>query len=68
MSTQTPSAAGTSEPLGASVRVRRALISVADKTAAADFAAGLAKLGVEIVSTGGTATVLQEAGVDVRPV
>ena len=56
------------EPAGDSLPVRRALISVADKTAAADFAAGLAKLGVEIVSTGGTATVLEEAGVDVRPV
>jgi phosphoribosylaminoimidazolecarboxamide formyltransferase / IMP cyclohydrolase len=68
MSTQTPSAAGTSEPLGASVRVRRALISVSDKTGVADFAAGLADLGVEIVSTGGTADALREAGVEVRRV
>lgn len=56
------------EPAGDSLPVRRALISVADKTAAADFAKGLAKLGVEIVSTGGTATVLREAGVEVRDV
>jgi phosphoribosylaminoimidazolecarboxamide formyltransferase/IMP cyclohydrolase len=42
--------------------------SVADKTAAAEFANGLSKLGVEIVSTGGTATVLKEAGVEVREV
>jgi phosphoribosylaminoimidazolecarboxamide formyltransferase/IMP cyclohydrolase len=56
------------EPAGDSLPVRRALISVADKTAATDFARGLAKLGVEIVSTGGTATVLREAGVEVRDV
>ncbi len=56
------------EPAGQSLPVRRALISVADKTAAADFAAGLAKLGVEIISTGGTATVLKEAGIEVRQV
>jgi phosphoribosylaminoimidazolecarboxamide formyltransferase/IMP cyclohydrolase len=67
MSTQT-SPADTSEPLGAPVRVRRALISVSDKTGVADFAAGLAKLGVEIVSTGGTAESLRNAGVDVRSV
>ena len=48
--------------------MRRALISVADKTGVADFAAGLAKLGVEIVSTGGTLSVLKEAGVEARPV
>ena len=56
------------EPAGDSLPVRRALISVADKTAAADFAQGLAKLGVEIVSTGGTANVLKEAGIEVREV
>jgi phosphoribosylaminoimidazolecarboxamide formyltransferase/IMP cyclohydrolase len=56
------------EPAGDSLPVRRALISVADKTAAAEFANGLSKLGVEIVSTGGTATVLKEAGVEVREV
>jgi len=56
------------EPTGDSLPVRRALISVADKNAATEFAAGLAKLGVEIVSTGGTATVLEEAGIEVRPV
>jgi phosphoribosylaminoimidazolecarboxamide formyltransferase / IMP cyclohydrolase len=48
--------------------VRRALISVADKTGVGDFASGLAKLGVEVVSTGGTQSVLKEVGVDVRPV
>jgi phosphoribosylaminoimidazolecarboxamide formyltransferase/IMP cyclohydrolase len=50
------------------VRVRRALISVSDKTGVVDFARGLAALGVEIVSTGGTATALREAGIEVRDV
>ena len=48
--------------------IRRALISVYDKRGLAEFAAGLAGLGVEIVSTGGTARHLEEAGVDVIPV
>jgi phosphoribosylaminoimidazolecarboxamide formyltransferase/IMP cyclohydrolase len=67
MSTQTPTA-DTSDPLGARVRVRRALISVSDKTGVADFARGLDALGVEIVSTGGTAEALRESGVEVRTV
>ena len=48
--------------------VRRALISVYDKRGLADFAAGLAAIGVEIVSTGGTARHLENHGVDVLPV
>jgi phosphoribosylaminoimidazolecarboxamide formyltransferase / IMP cyclohydrolase len=51
-----------------SLRVRRALISVSDKTGIADFAKGLAGLGVEILSTGGTASALREAGVDATEV
>jgi phosphoribosylaminoimidazolecarboxamide formyltransferase/IMP cyclohydrolase len=50
------------------LRVRRALISVSDKTGVADFAKGLAALGVEILSTGGTATALREAGLEVTDV
>jgi phosphoribosylaminoimidazolecarboxamide formyltransferase / IMP cyclohydrolase len=50
------------------VRVRRALISVSDKTGVADFAKGLAALGVEILSTGGTAAALREAGLEVTDV
>ncbi len=50
------------------VRVRRVLISVSDKTGVADFAKGLAALGVEILSTGGTATALREAGLEVTDV
>src|ERR1700743_3449753 len=45
-------------------RVPRALISVSDKTGVADFARALAGLGVEILSTGGTATALREAGLE----
>jgi phosphoribosylaminoimidazolecarboxamide formyltransferase/IMP cyclohydrolase len=51
-----------------SVKVRRALISVSDKTGIVDFARGLERLGVEIVSTGGTASSLREAGIEVRDV
>src|SRR3954447_8503857 len=50
------------------VRVRRALISVSDKTGIVDFARGLGQLGIEIVSTGGTASSLREAGIEVRDV
>jgi phosphoribosylaminoimidazolecarboxamide formyltransferase / IMP cyclohydrolase len=50
------------------IRVRRALISVSDKTGIADFAKELAGLGVEILSTGGTASALREAGLEVTDV
>jgi phosphoribosylaminoimidazolecarboxamide formyltransferase/IMP cyclohydrolase len=50
------------------VTVRRALISVSDKTGVGDFAKGLAGLGVEILSTGGTAAALREAGLEVTNV
>src|SRR5437588_5741666 len=50
------------------VKVARALLSVSDKTGIVDFARGLAELGIEIVSTGGTATELSSAGVPVREV
>src|SRR5918997_155799 len=50
------------------VRIRRALVSVSDKRGLIDFARGLADLGVEIVSTGGTASELAAQGVETRPV
>jgi len=50
------------------MRVRRALVSVHDKTGVVDFARVLAGLGVEILSTGGTARLLRESGVPVRDV
>src|SRR5262245_59638086 len=53
--------------LGA-VRVKRALLSVSDKRGIVEFAQGLQKLGVELISTGGTATRLQEAGLNVRTI
>lgn len=47
---------------------KRALISVSDKKGIVEFAKGLAKLGWEIISTGGTAKVLNNAGVKVVPI
>ncbi len=47
-------------------RVRRALISVSDKTGLAVFARGLVEAGVELVSTSGTYRALKEAGLPVR--
>src|SRR5690348_13982283 len=49
-------------------RITRALISVSDKTGLAEFASGLASHGVELVSTGGTAKALKDAGLQVRDV
>jgi phosphoribosylaminoimidazolecarboxamide formyltransferase/IMP cyclohydrolase len=48
--------------------IKRALISVTDKSGVVDFARDLHALGVEIVSTGGTAKAIQQAGVAVREV
>ncbi len=48
--------------------LERALISVYDKSGLADFARRLAARGIEIVSTGGTAKLLREAGIGVRDV
>src|SRR5215210_2644992 len=52
----------------AEVRIRRALLSVSDKRGLVDFARGLVALGVEIVSTGGTARELGGHGIETRPV
>ena len=49
-------------------RICRALLSVTDKTGLIDFAKRLAALGVELVSTGGTAKALREAGLAVRDI
>ncbi len=48
--------------------IERALISVFDKTGLVEFARELASLGIEIVSTGGTAKLLRDAGIPVRDV
>ncbi len=50
------------------MKIKRALISVSDKTGIVDFARQLDKLGVEIVSTGGTAKAIREEGVSVKDV
>ncbi|HNW42930.1 MAG TPA: bifunctional phosphoribosylaminoimidazolecarboxamide formyltransferase/IMP cyclohydrolase [Elusimicrobiales bacterium] len=55
-----------SGPVPESGKVRRALISVSDKTGVVDFARGLAAQGVEVVSTSGTFKLLKESGVPVR--
>ena len=47
------------------LKIKRALISVSDKTGIVDFASGLHNLGVEILSTGGTAKTLAEAKIPV---
>src|ERR1700761_4450286 len=48
--------------------VRRALLSVTDKTGLVEFAQALASHGVELVSTGGTAKALRDAGLSVRDI
>lgn len=50
------------------VPVRRALLSVSDKTGLAEFARALVKAGVELISTGGTSKAIAEAGLAVRDV
>jgi len=47
------------------VKIKTALISVSDKTGVVDFAKKLSKMGVKIISTGGTAQKLSKSGVDV---
>jgi phosphoribosylaminoimidazolecarboxamide formyltransferase/IMP cyclohydrolase len=59
----------TSSPsLASEKRIRRALLSVTDKTGLVDFAKALAEFGVELVSTGGTARTLREAGLGVQDI
>ncbi|HEV7821642.1 MAG TPA: bifunctional phosphoribosylaminoimidazolecarboxamide formyltransferase/IMP cyclohydrolase, partial [Burkholderiales bacterium] len=48
--------------------VRQALISVSDKAGVVDFARGLTSLGIELLSTGGTAKLLQSAGLRVTEI
>src|SRR5215213_6999669 len=61
-----PAADTTTEAVSdGAVSVRRALLSVSDKTGIADFGRTLSALGVEILSTGGTASALREAGIEV---
>src|SRR5947209_15491757 len=48
--------------------VRRALLSVTDKTGLVEFARALSNHGVELVSTGGTAKAIRDAGLNVRDI
>ena len=50
------------------MKVKSALISVSDKTGIVDFARGLSELGITIISTGGTARAIGEAGIDVKTI
>jgi phosphoribosylaminoimidazolecarboxamide formyltransferase/IMP cyclohydrolase len=49
-------------------KIQRALLSVTDKTGVAEFARDLHQLGVELISTGGTAALIRAAGIPVRDV
>jgi len=50
------------------IKIKRALLSVSDKTGIIEFAQGLVRAGVQIISSGGTAATLQKAGLSVCPV
>ncbi len=50
------------------IKVKRALLSVSDKKGVVEFARGLHRMGVELLSTGGTARLLQKAGLPVKEV
>ena len=67
-STESVSPLGARGPEAMGPQVTRALLSVSDKTGIVEFARGLADLGVQIISTGGTAGALADAGVPVRSI
>ncbi|MCG8424098.1 MAG: bifunctional phosphoribosylaminoimidazolecarboxamide formyltransferase/IMP cyclohydrolase [Proteobacteria bacterium] len=50
------------------MKIRRAILSVSDKREIVEFARGLARFSVEILSTGGTARALREAGISTTPI
>jgi phosphoribosylaminoimidazolecarboxamide formyltransferase / IMP cyclohydrolase len=61
-----PEGGGVERAAPGEVSIKRALLSVSDKQGIVDFARGLSELGVEIVSTGGTARALADAGIATR--
>jgi len=63
-----PSSEGIERAAHGEVTVRRALLSVSDKAGVVEFARGLDELGVQIVSTGGTARELAGAGLETRAI
>ena len=68
MSPETTTPTGLQRTAPGAVRVRRALLSVSEKAGIVDFARGLVELGIELVSTGGTARELAGAGLPVRAI
>ena len=54
--------------MSAEKKIRRALLSVTDKTGLVEFARSLAGFGVELISTGGTARTLRDAGLNVKDI
>jgi phosphoribosylaminoimidazolecarboxamide formyltransferase / IMP cyclohydrolase len=51
-----------------SARIQRAILSVTDKTGLVDFARKLSALGIELISTGGTAKLLRDSGISVKDI
>ncbi len=49
-------------------KIQRAILSVTDKTGLVEFARRLAAMGVELVSTGGTAKLLRDSGIEVKDI
>ena len=49
-------------------RIQRAILSVTDKTGLVDFARRLSALGIELISTGGTAKLLRDSGISVKDI
>ena len=49
-------------------KIQRALLSVTDKTGLVEFAKKLSSLGVELISTGGTAKLLRDSGIAVKDI
>jgi phosphoribosylaminoimidazolecarboxamide formyltransferase / IMP cyclohydrolase len=49
-------------------KIKRAIISVTDKTGIVEFAASLSRFGVEVLSTGGTAKALRQGGIEVTDI
>jgi phosphoribosylaminoimidazolecarboxamide formyltransferase/IMP cyclohydrolase len=68
MADLSPSGALASPGVSGDLRVERALLTVHDKRGVVDFARALHDLGVEIISTGGTASEIAGAGIEVRPI
>ena len=68
MSKVDASAAKISDASAAQNPIQRAIISVTDKTGIVDFARQLATMGIELISTGGTATLLRDSGIPVQDI